>query len=51
MLAAGWLLFPALLYTSTPQPAQFSRQAHGAAAGLTCGTCHGFTADRRFAGL
>lgn len=51
MLAAGWLLFPALLYTSTPQPAQFSHQAHGEAAGLTCDTCHGFTAEGRFAGI
>ncbi len=50
-LALGWLVFPALLYTSEAQPLQFSHAVHTDEAGLTCEGCHGFRSDGSFAGI
>lgn len=49
-LAAGWLLFPRLLYRSEAQPLPFNHKAH-AEQGMGCADCHSVTADGRFAGL
>ncbi len=50
-LAAGWLLFPRLLYEEVPQPLPFSHEAHAEAAGTTCDGCHALGPDGRFAGV
>ena len=49
-LAAGWLLFPRLLYRTEAQPLPFSHKAH-AEGGLGCADCHAVLPDGRFAGL
>ncbi len=51
MLAASWLVFPAVLYRSEPQPAQFSHRVHKEKAGLACPDCHPFREDGSFAGI
>lgn len=51
MLAAGWLLFPAVLYQRAPQPAQFSHKVHQEEAGMSCADCHSFREDGSFAGV
>jgi hypothetical protein len=51
-LALGWLVFPALLYTSIPQPLHFSHRTHtGEQVGMTCDMCHEFEADGTFKGV
>jgi hypothetical protein len=49
-LAAGWLLFPCLLYRTEAQPLPFSHEAH-AEQGMACADCHSVSEDGRFAGL
>ena len=49
-LAAGWLLFPRLLYRTEAQPLPFNHKAH-AEQGMACADCHAVTGDGRFAGL
>jgi len=51
MLALGWLVFPAVLYQRTPQPAQFSHKVHTGEAGMSCSDCHAFREDGSFAGI
>lgn len=51
-LAAGWLLFPRVLYTKEAQPIAFSHKAHGPdGAGMTCDQCHALGDDGRFQGV
>lgn len=52
MMLAGWVLFPRLLYTSSPQPFRFSHYAHGPeGAGMSCTDCHAVGDDGRFTGI
>jgi menaquinone reductase, multiheme cytochrome c subunit len=51
-LVLGWLIFPAILYTSEPQPLHFSHKVHtGGKLHMTCETCHEFTVDGTFSGI
>lgn len=51
-LAFGWWVFPKLLYTSEPQPVQFSHALHTSdRVGLTCQDCHGIDEKGVFAGI
>jgi hypothetical protein len=51
-LAAGWVVYPAVVYEKTPQPLQFSHARHtGEAVGMACADCHPFEAGGRFAGI
>jgi menaquinone reductase, multiheme cytochrome c subunit len=51
-LALGWLVLPAVLYTSEPQPLHFSHKTHmGERVGMTCEVCHEFAADGTFEGI
>jgi hypothetical protein len=51
-LALGWFVFPALLYTSAPQPLHFSHKTHtGEQVGMTCDMCHEFGEDGSFKGI
>lgn len=51
-LLVGWVVFPAVLYTSREQPVQFSHAVHtGEAVGMQCTDCHVFSDDGRFAGV
>ena len=51
-LAAGWFLFPRLLYDRIEQPLRFSHKVHaGEQVGMACEDCHALGADGRFAGL
>ena len=49
-LAAGWLLFPRLLYSTEAQPLTFNHKVH-AEGGMACTDCHAVGEDGRFAGL
>ncbi len=49
-LAAGWLLFPRLIYRTEAQPLPFNHKAH-ADQGMSCGDCHAVAEDGRFAGI
>ena len=49
-LAAGWLLFPRVLYKTEAQPLPFNHKAH-AEQGMSCGDCHAVAEDGRFAGI
>lgn len=49
-LAAGWLLFPRLLYSSEAQPLPFNHKVHSEG-GMACTDCHAVGEDGRFAGL
>ena len=52
MLAIGWIVFPALLYKSEPQPINFSHKIHaGDQVGLACQDCHSMSSDGRYLGL
>jgi hypothetical protein len=53
MLAAGWIAFPALLYSRTPQPLQFNHLVHTAKdkGNMACQDCHAIRADGGFAGI
>jgi hypothetical protein len=51
-LALGWLVFPAALYTSVPQPLHFSHRTHtGDQVGMTCDMCHEYEDDGTFKGV
>lgn len=51
-IGTGWVLFPYALYTSEPQPIQFSHKIHaGEQAGMTCDNCHEFAVDGEFLGI
>ena len=51
-LALGWLVFPAVLYTSDAQPLHFSHKTHtGEQVGMTCDMCHEFGEDGSFKGV
>ena len=50
-LAAGWVAFPRALYSSRPQPVNFSHKIHADKAGAKCSDCHSFREDGSFAGL
>lgn len=49
-LAAGWFLFPRLLYRTEAQPLPFNHKVH-AEGGMACADCHAVGDDGRFAGL
>lgn len=48
-LAAGWLLFPRLIYRTEAQPLDFSHETHSEQ-GMSCGDCHSVGENGRFAG-
>jgi hypothetical protein len=48
-LAAGWLLFPRLIYRTEAQPLPFNHKVH-TEGGMGCGDCHTVAGDGRFAG-
>jgi hypothetical protein len=51
-LAAGWGLFPRVLYERIEQPLQFSHSVHaGEDVGLACDDCHYFEDDGQFTGI
>jgi menaquinone reductase, multiheme cytochrome c subunit len=51
-LAAGWLVFPRVLYTKQAQPFQFRHQTHAAKSGTSqCTDCHVLREDGEFAGI
>jgi len=50
-LGAGWAGFPRAIYTSRPQPVDFSHKVHADKAGSKCEDCHGFREDGSFAGI
>ena len=48
----AWIAFPAVLYRSVEQPANFDHVVHSDPdLGLDCSTCHPFTEDGRFGGI
>ena len=51
MLAAGWLIFPAVLYQAESQPLAFNHKIHKEKASLECSSCHELAADGQFAGI
>jgi hypothetical protein len=50
-LGAGWAGFPRALYSSRPQPVEFSHKVHADKAGTACEDCHALRADGSFAGI
>lgn len=50
-LSAGWIGFPRVIYTSRPQPVNFSHKVHTGTAGAKCEDCHAFRDDGSFAGI
>ncbi len=51
-VVVGWLLYPAVVMSSKPQPISFNHKAHGAeGAGLACDGCHTFREDGSFSGI
>ncbi|SPF33869.1 conserved exported hypothetical protein [Candidatus Sulfopaludibacter sp. SbA4] len=50
-LGAGWAGFPYAIYTSRPQPVDFSHKVHADKAGAKCEDCHAFRDDGTFAGI
>jgi len=50
-LAAGWLVFPKVLYVEQSQPFSFNHQVHKDKAGMACKDCHSFEAGGQFAGI
>jgi len=50
-LAAGWLLFPQLLYSRQAQPMDFNHALHTDDGGMTCEECHPFRDDGSFSGI
>ena len=50
-LGAGWAGFPRAIYTTRPQPVDFSHKVHADKAGTKCEDCHGFREDGSFAGI
>jgi hypothetical protein len=51
MLGAGWAAFPRILYSSSPQPVDFSHKVHAEKAGSACQDCHAFREDGSYAGI
>jgi len=48
----AWVVFPAALYRSVPQPMDFNHAVHaGADVGMGCQDCHPFDRDGRFGGI
>lgn len=51
-LAVGWVIFPALLYSSHDQPFHFSHAVHtGEAVGMSCEDCHTISEEGKFGGI
>jgi menaquinone reductase, multiheme cytochrome c subunit len=50
-LGAGWIAFPRVIYSSRPQPVNFSHKIHADKAGAKCEDCHSFRDDGTFAGV
>jgi len=50
-LSAGWIGFPHLIYSSQPQPVEFSHQSHAEKAGMLCEDCHTLRADGTYTGV
>jgi hypothetical protein len=50
-LIFGWYLFPKILYSSTPQPLQFSHKVHAVDGAQACEECHAFRDDGSYAGI
>ena len=50
-LGAGWIAFPHAIYTTRPQPVDFSHKVHADKAGLKCEDCHAFRDDGTYAGI
>jgi hypothetical protein len=51
-LAAGWILYPGLVYRQESQPMTFNHLVHtGESAGMRCDACHRMSDDGRFEGI
>ncbi|MBF0508737.1 MAG: cytochrome c3 family protein [Deltaproteobacteria bacterium] len=50
-LFVGWVIFPAVLYSSMEQPFPFNHKAHTENAGMGCDECHVFKQDGFFTGI
>ena len=51
-LAAGWWVFPRVLYVKKAQPLEFRHKTHAEKSGIAdCGECHVLRDDGAFAGL
>jgi len=50
-LGAGWIAFPRVIYSTRPQPVDFSHKVHAEKAGLKCEDCHAFRGDGTYAGI
>ena len=50
-LGAGWAGFPHAIYSSRPQPVDFSHKVHAEKAGTKCEDCHAFRDDGTYAGI
>jgi hypothetical protein len=50
MMAAGWMVFPGMLYRTEPQPLDFNHRVHKDKASQKCSDCHGLAPDGTFAG-
>lgn len=50
-LTAGWIAFPHIIYSSQPQPVEFSHQSHAEKAGMLCEDCHTLRADGTYTGI
>ena len=51
-LAAGWVVFPRLLYERQPQPVAYRHKTHAAKSGTSaCTECHTVRADGAFTGI
>jgi len=49
--AAGWVLFPDVLFTAKEQPFRFSHQTHVEGQEMACEDCHFFREDGSYAGF
>ena len=50
-LGAGWAGFPRAIYSTRPQPVDFSHKVHSEKAAMQCEDCHAFRADGTYAGI
>lgn len=51
-LAAGWFVFPRVLYVQRQQPLEFRHKTHAEKSGVAdCGECHAMRDDGAFAGI
>ncbi|GAB4331552.1 MAG: cytochrome c3 family protein [Candidatus Abyssubacteria bacterium] len=48
---AGRTVIPALMYTESGQPVEFSHRIHGRDVGISCETCHFFYEDGSWSGI